>query len=49
MLFATFFDAIAKGMHMQLIVDAHCRVFDAEGRAQRLLSELKTMMSVLLD
>lgn len=45
----TFYDVLAKGLYMKLIVDVHFVVFDAEGRAQRQLSELRNLMSVLWD
>ena len=45
----TLFDVIAKAFYMKVIVDVHFAVFDAEGRAQRQLSELRNLMSVLWD
>jgi hypothetical protein len=49
MLCDTCFDVIAKAIYMKLIVDVHFCVFDAEGRAQRQLWELRNLMSVLWD
>jgi hypothetical protein len=49
MLCDTVFDVLAKGIYMKLIVDVHFCVFDAEGRAQRQLGELRSLMSVLWD
>jgi hypothetical protein len=49
MLGDTCFDVLAKGIYMKLIVDVHFCVFDAEGRAQRQLGELRNLMGVLWD
>jgi hypothetical protein len=49
MLCDTCFDVLAKAIYMKLIVDVHFCVFDAEGRAQRQLWELRNLMSVLWD
>jgi hypothetical protein len=49
MIVDTVFDVIAKAVYMKLIVDVHFAVFDNEGRAQRQLAELRTLMSVLWD
>jgi hypothetical protein len=49
MLCDTCFDVLAKGLYMKLIVDVHFCVFDAEGRAQRQLGELRNLMGVLWD
>ena len=47
--FDTLFDVVAKVFYMKVIVDVHFVVFDTEGRAQRQLSELRNLMSVLWD
>ena len=49
MMVDTFFDVLAKAFYMRLIVDVHSAVFDREARAQRQLSELRRLMSVLWD
>ena len=49
MMVDTGFDVLAKALYMKLIVDVHAAVFDREGRAQRQLSELRRLMSVLWD
>lgn len=49
MMVDTFFDVLAKAFYMKLIVDVHSAVFDREARAQRQLSELRRLMSVLWD
>ena len=43
------FDVLAKAIYMKLIVDVHFLVFDSEGRTQRQLSELRSLMNVLWD
>ena len=45
----TTFDVAAKAIYLKLIVDIHFAVFDAEGRAQRQLGELRNLISVLWD
>lgn len=49
MLADTFFDVLAKGLYMKLIVDVHESVFDRHKRAQRQLSELRCLMGVLWE
>jgi signal transduction histidine kinase len=45
----TIFDVLAKAMYLKLIVDVHKMVFDADGRAQRQLEELRRLTSILWD
>jgi signal transduction histidine kinase len=45
----TIFDVLAKAMYMKLIVDVHRIVFDADGRTQRQLEELRRLTSILWD
>jgi signal transduction histidine kinase len=45
----TIFDVLAKAMYMKLIVDVHKIVFDADGRTQRQLEELRRLTSILWD
>ncbi|GKZ00620.1 hypothetical protein MPSEU_001014100 [Mayamaea pseudoterrestris] len=43
------FDVLAKAIYMKLIVDVHFLVFDSEGRTQRQLTELRSLLNVLWD
>jgi hypothetical protein len=45
----TIFDVIAKAMYIKLIVDVHRMVFDADGRNQRQLEELRRLTTILWD
>jgi signal transduction histidine kinase len=45
----TIFDVLAKALYMKLIVDVHRMVFDADGRTQRELEELRRLTSILWD
>jgi hypothetical protein len=49
MLVDTAFDVVAKAVYMKLIFDVYFLVFDADGRAQRLLGELRSLMNILWD
>lgn len=49
MLCDTFFDVIAKGAYMKLIVDVHRLVYDPAARTRRQLQELCRLVSVLWD
>eukprot|EP00549_Striatella_unipunctata_P026075 CAMPEP_0118716132 /NCGR_PEP_ID=MMETSP0800-20121206/27315_1 /TAXON_ID=210618 ORGANISM="Striatella unipunctata, Strain CCMP2910" /NCGR_SAMPLE_ID=MMETSP0800 /ASSEMBLY_ACC=CAM_ASM_000638 /LENGTH=697 /DNA_ID=CAMNT_0006622487 /DNA_START=667 /DNA_END=2760 /DNA_ORIENTATION=- len=45
----TLFDITAKIFYMTVILELHKKVFDAEGRSQRMLLELRRLVSVLWE